>query len=57
MIMYDYPIANFQDVVITHSLYKAILESVERHISDEVLVEVALEIFIILSLNSTYIHT
>lgn len=44
--------ANFQETVIAHSLYKGILECVEKHISEEVLVEVALEIFIILSLNS-----
>ncbi len=44
--------ANFQEAVITHSFYKVILENVEKHITNEVLVEVAFEIFIILSLNS-----
>lgn len=46
------PVANFQEAVITHSLSKVILENVEKHIGNEVLVEVAFEIFIILSLNS-----
>lgn len=48
-------VANFQDEVIADSLYKGILENVERHMTHEVLVEVALEIFIILSLNCEYI--
>ena len=43
--------ANFQEEVKAHSLCKSILENVERHISDEIIVEIALEIFIILSLN------
>ncbi len=50
-------VANFQEAVITHSFYKAILESVEKHISNEVLVEVAFEIFIILSLNSKFCYS
>ena len=44
--------AKFQEAVMAHSLYKCILEKVEKNVSDEVIVEVALEIFIILSLNS-----
>ena len=46
-----YILATFQEAVIAHSLYKAILEIVKRHIANEILIEVALEIFIILSLN------
>ena len=42
---------NFQEEVVAHSLYKGILENVEKHIRDEIIVEIALEIFIILSLN------
>ena len=39
--------------MIAHSLYKGILENVEKQISNAFLVESALEIVIILSLNGT----
>lgn len=43
--------AYFQKQVIAHSLYKAILENIEKYVSNEILVEVAFEIFIILLFN------
>ena len=43
-------------MVIEHALLKVILENVEGHISDEIIVEIALEIFIVMSLNGKLIQ-
>ncbi len=53
MTLYVYSVitAKFQADVVTHSLYKGIVEAMNKHTSNEILIEVALEIFIILSLN------